>query len=104
MNLRFMDRDAEGIEFAINVPTSWTRSFLLLRTRFARSGEFAIPCPSVDATGKMPYAFGSCSIRLLSCGDVVDHARGYVRFFLDDYSSGRDVGGQGQRYRVVGRR
>ena len=37
-------------------------------------------------------------------GDVVDHARGYVRFFLDDYSSGRDVGGQGQRYRVVGRR
>ena len=126
---RFMDRDAEGIEFAINVPTSWTRSFLLLRTRFARSGEFAIkvpasrkplilhsspclrhgiefaiPCPSVDATGKMPYAFGACSIRLLSCGDVVDHARGYVRFFLDDYSGGRDVGGQGQRYRVVGRR
>ena len=36
-----MDRDAEGIEFAINVPTSWTRSFLLLRTRFARRGEFA---------------------------------------------------------------
>ena len=29
-------RDAEGIEFAINVPTSWTRSFLLLRTCFAR--------------------------------------------------------------------
>ena len=66
--------------------------------------EFAIPCPGVDATGKMPHAFGACSIRLLSCGDVVDHARGYVRFFLDDYSSGRDVGGQGQRYRVVGRR
>ena len=66
--------------------------------------EFAIPCPGVDATGKMPYAFGACSIRLLSCGDVVDHARGYVRFFLDYYSIGRDVGGQGQRYRVVGRR
>ena len=104
MNLRFMDRDAEGIEFAINVLATQKRLFLLLRTRFARRGEFAIPCPGVDATGKMPHAFGACSIRLLSCGDVVDHARGYVRFFLDDYSSGRDVGGQGQRYRVVGRR
>ncbi len=43
-----MDRDAEGIEFAINVPTSWTRSFLLLRTRFARSGEFAIVVPATQ--------------------------------------------------------
>ena len=126
---RFMDRDAEGIEFAIKVPATRKPLLLILRTRFVRSGEFAIvvpatqkrlllllrihyvrsgefaiPCPGVDATGKMPYAFGACSIRLLSCGDVVDHARGYVRFFLDDYSSGRDVGGQGQRYRVVGRR
>ena len=116
-------------ELTINVPTPWTRSRLLLRIHYVHAGEFAIkvpasrkplilhsspclrhgiefaiPCPSVDATGKMPYAFGACSIRLLSCGDVVDHARGYVRFFLDDYSGGRDVGGQGQRYRVVGRR
>ena len=99
-----MDRDAEGIEFAIKVPATRKPLLLILRTRFVRSGEFAIPCPGVDATGKMPYAFGACSIRLLSCGDVVDHARGYVRFFLDDYSGGRDIGGQGQRYRVVGRR
>ena len=41
MNLRFMDRDAEGIEFAINVLATQKRLFLLLRTRFARSGEFA---------------------------------------------------------------
>ncbi len=78
MNLRFMDRDAEGI-------------------------EFAIPCPGVDATGKMPYAFGACSIRLLSCGDVVDHARRYVFFLVDDYSSRRNVGRPNQRYGVVGR-
>jgi hypothetical protein len=115
--LTAMDRYAEGIEFAINVPAARKRLFLvnvsasghahashLFTIRFTHGIEFAIPCPGVDATGKMPHAFGACSIRLLSCGDVVDHARGYVRFFLDDYSSGRDVGGQGQRYRVVGRR
>ncbi len=115
MNLRFMDRDAEGIEFAIVVPATQKRLLLLLRTPEKneplahglllrkRGGEFAIPCPGVDATGKMPYAFGACSIRLLSCGDVVDHARRYVFFLVDDYSSRRNVGRPNQRYGVVGR-
>ena len=99
-----MDRDAEGIEFAIVVPATQKRLLLLLRIHYVHGGEFAIPCPGVDATGKMPYAFGACSIRLLSCGDVVDHARRYVFFLVDDYSSRRNVGRPNQRYGVVGRR
>ena len=47
-----MDRDAEGIEFAINVPIKVpaTRKplLLILRTRFVRSGEFAIVVPATQ--------------------------------------------------------
>ena len=40
---RFMDRDAEGIEFAIKVPATRKPLLLILRTRFARRGEFVAP-------------------------------------------------------------
>ena len=42
MNLRFMDRDAEGIEFAIVVPATQKRLLLLLRIHYVHGGEFAI--------------------------------------------------------------
>ena len=41
--LTAMDRDAEGIEFAINVLATQKRLFLLLQTHFIRGGKFAIP-------------------------------------------------------------
>ena len=66
----------------IKVPATRKPLLLLLRTRFARRGEFAIPCPGVDATGKMPHAFGACSIRLLSCVDILPRPKG--RGFLLD--------------------
>ena len=43
-----MDRDAEGIEFAIKVPATRKPLLLILRTRFARSGEFAIVVPATQ--------------------------------------------------------
>ena len=45
MNLRFMDRDAEGIEFAIVVPATQKRLLLLLRIHYVHGGEFAILDP-----------------------------------------------------------
>ena len=43
-----MDRDAEGIEFAIKVPATRKPLLLILRTRFVRSGEFAIVVPATQ--------------------------------------------------------
>ena len=37
-----------GIEFAINVSTSWTRSFLLLRIHYVHGIEFAIVVPATQ--------------------------------------------------------
>ena len=43
--LTAMDRDAEGIEFAIVVPATQKRLLLLLRIHYVHGGEFAILDP-----------------------------------------------------------